>query len=225
MIVYGVGAHFYDMLDWHPELKKKITRVFDKAPDKIGHRAKPLAVRIEAPEGLRKLPDGTVVAVAAIRYFSEIKAELLRLNPGLDCQNIDVVYERMVVTEGLCQMHGQYGGTIPPEDVDAELEVYLKLYDVSRRNLRAHGLDMPISRRAFFNEIQASCEGMSKGLSLHEYIEAKPYEYLETVSVRLLHAAPADEIRQEFWQNLPHKVKKFKRKTLKKIMRRINARR
>lgn len=89
LIVYGMGAHLFDMLSWHPELAARICRVIDKDLKKIGTVIDQLGVTVEPPEALKYLPDGTEVAVSAIKYFEEIQHEINALQPGLICHNID----------------------------------------------------------------------------------------------------------------------------------------
>lgn len=95
LFVYGVGRHLADMLAWHPDLKERIVRIFDKDPGKAGTPAPGIGIPIELPEALRDLPSGTRIAVAAILYYEEIQRELMRINPGLICENIDYTYLRL----------------------------------------------------------------------------------------------------------------------------------
>lgn len=95
LLVYGVGNHFFDMLDWHPELGKRIARIFDKDTAKQGTKVAGVGKSVEAPEALKSLPQGTLIAISAIRYLDEITRELHQLNPGLVCEDIDVVYEKL----------------------------------------------------------------------------------------------------------------------------------
>ncbi|MBO6290697.1 MAG: glycosyltransferase [Selenomonas sp.] len=92
--IYGVGDHLKDMLAWHPELQGKIARAFDKSPGKIGKKADGLGVIVEGPDNLRKLPDGTFIIVAAIRYYHEIVSEIKKINPKLQCLHMDEAYEK-----------------------------------------------------------------------------------------------------------------------------------
>lgn len=91
MIVYGFGAHLSDMLDWYPNLSKKIVRIIDKDAKKIGTIAYNVGVKIESPKVLADLPSGTEIAISAIRYLDDISNEINLINPGLICQNIDNV--------------------------------------------------------------------------------------------------------------------------------------
>ncbi len=100
MIVYGVGAHFTDMLGWHKDLAGRIIRVIDKGETKIGNKAPGLDIVVESPEVLRHLPAGTQVAVSALRYYEEIIRELHELNPGLVCPNLDQVVASLQQAEG-----------------------------------------------------------------------------------------------------------------------------
>ncbi|SEH31236.1 hypothetical protein [Selenomonas sp. KH1T6] len=95
MLVYGVGAHLADMLSWHPDLKGRIGRVFDKDEKKKGQKAPGTDRKIESPEAMRALPAGTRIAISAIRYYEEIAGEIYALNPGLVCQDIDEAYSRL----------------------------------------------------------------------------------------------------------------------------------
>ena len=95
MIVYGAGAHLADMMSWYPELKGVICRIFDNDETKQGKKALGTDILVEGLDGLKHLPTGTKIAVAAIRYYREIVEELSVLNPGLICQNIDDVYRRL----------------------------------------------------------------------------------------------------------------------------------
>lgn len=99
LLVYGVGRHLADMLVWHPDLKDKIGRVFDKDASKCGQPTPGVGIPIESPEALRNLPIGTKVAIAAILYFEEIRKELLSINPGLICENIDYSYQSLAKVE------------------------------------------------------------------------------------------------------------------------------
>ena len=92
LIVYGAGAHLQDMLSWHKDLAGCIARVVDKDESKIGELVEGLSCRVESPEVLKTLPAGTQVAISALRYYNEIVKELLALNPGLVCPDIDQVY-------------------------------------------------------------------------------------------------------------------------------------
>ena len=100
LLIYGLGAHFSDMLEWHPELAKMVTRVFDKDKQKIGLTLYSPRVTIESPEALRNLPQGTEILISAIRHLSEIKREIHRLNPGLLCKDIDLAYQEIVDRRG-----------------------------------------------------------------------------------------------------------------------------
>ena len=95
LLVYGVGNHLFDMLDWHPELGKQISRIFDKDKAKQGTKVAGVGKAVESPEALKSLPQGTLIAISAIRYLDEITRELHQLNPGLVCEDIDVVYEKL----------------------------------------------------------------------------------------------------------------------------------
>lgn len=92
LIVYGIGAHLKDMLEWYEDLADRIVRVVDKDAAKIGKKAPGLACRVESPEVLRELPVGTWVVVSALRYYDEIVREIHELNPGLVCPTIDQTY-------------------------------------------------------------------------------------------------------------------------------------
>lgn len=95
LLVYGVGNHLFDMLDWHPDLGRRIARIFDKDKAKQGTKVAGIGKPVEPPEALKSLPQGTLVAISAIRYLDEITQELYQLNSGLVCEDIDVVYERL----------------------------------------------------------------------------------------------------------------------------------
>lgn len=92
VLVYGVGDHLKDMLDWHPELNNVITRLFDK--NKAGFVYKRLGLTIEGQSEIKNLPAGTVIAIAAIRYYDEIAAELKKINPNVISEDIDVFYAK-----------------------------------------------------------------------------------------------------------------------------------
>ena len=92
LLVYGVGAHLNDMLSWHPDLKGRIGRIFDKDKKKQKKVAPGTDNQVEGLDELKNLPAGTRIAVSAIRYLHEIAKELYVLNPGLICQNIDDTY-------------------------------------------------------------------------------------------------------------------------------------
>jgi|GEM_PF-758415 len=94
MIVYGVGAHLFDMLSWHPELVAQISRVIDKNPQKVGTGVSQLGVTVEPPEVLKYLPDGTEIAISAIKYIEEIQRDIHALQPGLICRSIDDAWKR-----------------------------------------------------------------------------------------------------------------------------------
>ena len=96
MFVYGVGDHLLDMLSWHPELNKNIERIFDKDQKKIGTRFDELDKIIESAELLSDVPAGTYIAIAAIRYFDEISADIQRINKGLHCLSIDDAYDMVL---------------------------------------------------------------------------------------------------------------------------------
>lgn len=95
LLVYGVGNHLFDMLDWHPDLGRRISRIFDKDKAKQGTKVAGVGKAVESPEALKSLPQGTLIAISAIRYLDEITRELHQLNPGLVCEDIDVVYEKL----------------------------------------------------------------------------------------------------------------------------------
>lgn len=95
MLVYGVGAHLADMLSWHPELKDRIGRIFDKDQKKQEEQAPGTDKLVEGLGELKRIPAGTKIAVSAIRYLYEIAAEVYELNPGLICQSIDDAYGRL----------------------------------------------------------------------------------------------------------------------------------
>ena len=92
LIIYGTGAHYEDMLRWHPDLAAKVARIIDKSPDKIGHIAPGVPLAIESPQVLAGLPYGTEIAVTAIRCLEEIRQDLQAINPGLVCKSIDEVW-------------------------------------------------------------------------------------------------------------------------------------
>lgn len=98
LLVYGTGNHLQDMLIWHPELHYVIGRIFDKDMQKVGKRFPGTDNVIEPCSALEALPEGTVVAVSALRYFEEIRQELGQMNPGLVCMDIDTVYEELALS-------------------------------------------------------------------------------------------------------------------------------
>jgi len=91
MIVYGVGDHLKDLLNWYPDMAKHIERVFDKDPGKVGKEAPGCGKIIEPLEDVTLLPAGTWVAIAAIKYYAEIARQIKELNPELRCIDIDEV--------------------------------------------------------------------------------------------------------------------------------------
>jgi len=93
MFVYGVGAHLKDMLNWHPELRGHISRVFDKDPGKAGKLALDLGIPVEPLAAVKDLPRGTEVAVAAIRYLGEITKDIHAYQPDVVCRSIDDIWE------------------------------------------------------------------------------------------------------------------------------------
>ena len=97
MIVYGTGVHLSDMLDWYPDLSKKIVRIIDKDPKKIGTVYKRAGIKIESPKVLADLPSGTEIAISAIRYLDEITNEIHLLQPELICRDIDIVFREYLV--------------------------------------------------------------------------------------------------------------------------------
>lgn len=96
MLVYGVGAHLKDMLKWHPELAAHVGRVFDKDSEKTGRLTPGIGIPIEHVSAIKNLPNGTEVAIAAIRYLDEITREIHALQPGVVCRNIDEVWMKYV---------------------------------------------------------------------------------------------------------------------------------
>ena len=90
IVVYGVGAHLGDMLTWYPEMAECIVRVVDKDKRKQGKRYGGLSCVVEKPAVLRTMPEGSIIAVSALRYFDEIVKEVKVLNPGLHCQTLDM---------------------------------------------------------------------------------------------------------------------------------------
>ena len=95
MLVYGVGNHLFDMLSWHSDLAGRIERIFDKDAKKIGTTVAGVGKVVEPPSALKELPEGTQVAISAIRYYDEIKKELHALNSGIVCADIDDAYFEM----------------------------------------------------------------------------------------------------------------------------------
>ena len=95
LLVYGAGAHLADMLSWHPALKDRIGRIFDKDKKKQGAKEAGTGKLVEGFDELKHLPAGTQIAVSAIRHLHEIAEEVYALNPGLICQHIDDVYSRL----------------------------------------------------------------------------------------------------------------------------------
>lgn len=89
LLVYGVGAHLYDVLAWYPSLAGRIVRLFDKDDKKIGTKAAYLGCEIESPEMLAGMSEGTTVAISAVRFYDEIARELHQINPGLRFVTID----------------------------------------------------------------------------------------------------------------------------------------
>ena len=102
MIVYGVGDHLKDLLNWYPDMAKHIERVFDKDPGKVGKEAPGCGKIIEPLEDVILLPDGTWVAIAAIKYYAEIARQIKELNPELRCIDIDEVCR--LTQEGRAQL-------------------------------------------------------------------------------------------------------------------------
>lgn len=92
MLIYGVGNHLRDMLEWHPDLASRIERIFDKDPGKWGKQVPGCGCRIESPEAMRELPHGTCIVIAAILHYVEIEKEIRILHPGLYCMDIDEAY-------------------------------------------------------------------------------------------------------------------------------------
>ena len=101
MLVYGVGAHLADMLDWHPKLRGNIARVFDKDEKRKGKKAPGTEKHIESPEALKCIAPGTRIAISAIRYYDEICREIYELNSGLVCLDIDEAYATMSVQKSV----------------------------------------------------------------------------------------------------------------------------
>ena len=93
IVVYGVGAHLGDMLTWYPEMAECIVRVVDKDKRKQGKRYGGLSCVVEKPAVLRTMPEGSIIAVSALRYFDEIVKEVKVLNPGLHCQTLDEIWK------------------------------------------------------------------------------------------------------------------------------------
>lgn len=93
IIVYGVGAHLFDMLEWHPELAARIAILVDKNPRKVGLAMYRPRCGVVSPELLRDAPYGTQVVISALKYMREIESELQALNPGLKCVDIDTYWE------------------------------------------------------------------------------------------------------------------------------------
>lgn len=100
ILVYGVGAHLYDVLAWYPSLARCVSRIFDKNAEKVGTRAVSFDCVIESPDTLINLPKGTVVAISAIRYYDEIVRELHQINNGLQFVSIDDACENLCSLEG-----------------------------------------------------------------------------------------------------------------------------
>lgn len=101
MIVYGLGDHLKDMLNWHPELAGRISRIIDKDPKKTGTLAPGVGVSVEPPAVLRDLPSGTEVAISAIKYLAEIEKDIHAIQPGVICRNIDKIWEEYVPADAL----------------------------------------------------------------------------------------------------------------------------
>ena len=99
LIVYGAGDHLKDMLEWHKDLAGRIVMVIDKNEAKIGTKVYGLECKVESPKVLKELPEGTKIAVSALRYYGEIVKELRKLNSGLICPDIDQAYFSIRQTE------------------------------------------------------------------------------------------------------------------------------
>lgn len=172
MLVYGVGAHLSDMLDWHPELSEHIERVFDKDKEKTGKPCPGLKVIVESPESLRQLPAGTEIAVAAIRFLKEISQDLHRLNPGLVCRNIDDVYAGLgsrikPAGDGAIELD-ELLGYMEPDFVEMAYESILRRAadPQSRKKYRRLLMEGKITRRQIIREMACSEEARAKGVTL-----------------------------------------------------------
>ena len=130
LLIYGVGAHLADMLEWHPNLKKYIARVFDKDETKKGNKAPGTERKIEGPEVLKKMPPGTKIIISAIRYYEEIVQEIYDINPGLVCLDIDEAYANMI--------KGGIIGNKPDHDMQGQKIVTKIRYELSE--LQKHRL-------------------------------------------------------------------------------------
>ena len=99
ILVYGAGAHLTDMLEWYPDLKDNIARVFDKDYKRLGQKIPGTDCNIESPEALKSIAPGTKIAISAIRYYEEIAKEIHALNPGLICLDIDEAYADISISK------------------------------------------------------------------------------------------------------------------------------
>ena len=89
LLIYGVGAHLYDVLESQPELARQASRIFDKDRQKLGTFVAGIGSPVEAPTSLAELEAGTVVYISAIRYFDAIAADIAAINGGIVCKSID----------------------------------------------------------------------------------------------------------------------------------------
>lgn len=172
MLVYGVGAHLADMLNWHPELAHIIERVFDKDNGKIGKTCPGLNILVESPEEMKNLPKGSEIAVAAIRFLGEISMELQKLNPGLICRNIDDVYARLDSKEVAGQVGKLTLGALleylGADFVERAYEAVLgRATDPqSLKKYRKLLMNGQITRRQIIREMAFSPEGRAKGVTI-----------------------------------------------------------
>ena len=70
MLVYGSGKHLLEMLEWHPILQDKISRIFDR--DGIGSVVEALQLTLESAELLTNFSSGTEIFISDVKHFNEL---------------------------------------------------------------------------------------------------------------------------------------------------------
>lgn len=213
MLVYGVGAHLADVLRWQPNLAEHIKRIFDKDANKIGEVYESLGIKIESASAIADLPEGTEIAVAAIRYLEEIQREIRGINPGVVCRHIDEVIGDL--NQGMKKHWQKFRRQqVPATALQGEYGIYLRLYDLVRSKMREFGQDMPVSRGAFLAEVKAEELGLSQ-ISDREYEVFGSCDFAEVVQMRLLKRFPNEGELEAFMNGMVEDGPAYKKKYLK----------
>lgn len=193
LMIYGVGAVLFDMLEKKRELRGDIERVFETDPAKIGFKSQVLGVRIEAAKNIRFLPTTSRIVVG-VNDFAAAEREIHRFNPYVKCLTLLEAVNTQGVTDEVHEENlnlvGKGFKAILSEE---EEKIYLGIYDLARMNLRNLGLDMAVGRKSYLMEIEAQAKGNYEALDRWEYESLSDRDYVEVVYKRILKRTPNAE--------------------------------